>query len=178
MNTQSWLELLDDDNTPTTLLESDIGKKQSLEELLSITNNIQELPNINILKNQYKLCEYLKNNYKTYDTSIKLQIIESLLFISRTLCLKNNQKLVKHKILNNTSIPRSSYKFCINTNKCINYYHKNTMCNSQHFVYNKVFADIDSLKYFISNNIESTDIIISINTLLYVIDHMVKELTF
>ena len=97
----------------------------------------------------------------------------------------NLQKIV-HKVKNyNNYIPRCSYKFCNFKNECFyNYSQKTTnVCYQDHYVHNMVEADLIILKEYITlkfneNNlvVPNKEILKTINTLSFVIEHMYTEL--
>lgn len=86
----------------------------------------------------------------------------------------NSPSLLKKKPQN---IYRNSYKFCEFRHLCRFNYNKEQKCYAHHYVYELVYMDIsDILKY--ANNIDQNmmEIIKSINTITYVINHMSEEL--
>jgi hypothetical protein len=92
--------------------------------------------------------------------------------------------MFKHKTVDITTIPRSSYKFCNYNFECEFNYNvkKHYGCFAQHYVHNLVNADVDALKLFILNNKANfsskifDEIKKSVNTISYVISHMYEEL--
>jgi len=180
---ESWLNLIDN-----------VGSDKPLENTLAIdiTENVnksfdelKKQPHMDLLEMQYSLCKYLKDTYKKSDMLQSLKIIDTMMKISKILCIAYKQRIIRHKMYQN-SIPRSSYKFCNYEVNC-NYYKKHMQCNSQHFVHNKVYADLDSLRIHLLNNcvpnntelseyVNVNEMDISLNTLMFVVDHMVNEL--
>ena len=79
---------------------------------------------------------------------------------------------------------RCSYKFCNFKENCVyNYQKKNNHCYQDHFVHNMVSHDINILIDYIEQSYDNEDIIKpnkeilkSLNTLSFVINHMEQEL--
>jgi hypothetical protein len=130
------------------------------------------------------LCKYvLQNNFlnkKFFIDSLKL-----LFDLSKILSDKLNLKITKHKLSKKVkSIPRCSYKFCSFRDSCSYNYEKNkSACHADHYVHNRVCADVDSLINYINifypNNDtfnHNKEIMKCINTIYYVIKHMKTEL--
>jgi len=130
------------------------------------------------------LCKYvLQNNFLNKKFFIdSLQLIYEMSFI---LSNKLGLKVIKHKFNKKIkSISRCSYKFCCYRENCIYNYEKNkSSCNADHYVHNRICADIDSLISYVNyyyKNIETfnhnKEIMKCINTMYYVIKHMKTEL--
>lgn len=126
----------------------------------------------------------LQNNY--IDTEFFKNCIKILTKLSSILMQKLKQCEIVHKNKNfNNYIPRCSYKFCSFKEDCFYNYSNKTknICYQDHYVHNMVLADLLILdeyvnKYFNNNKIliPNKEILKSINTLSFVIDHMYLEL--
>jgi len=127
----------------------------------------------------------LQNNTLNYN--FFLDTLNFLFQLSEILRLRINQKEIIHdnKFINN-SISRCSYKFCNYKDSCVyNYNTKNkSQCYQDHYVHRMVSADLNILiDYIKSKNEDNEDYIVpnkeilkSINTLSFVINHMESEL--
>jgi hypothetical protein len=98
---------------------------------------------------------------------------------SEFLAKKINQDV--HRNIDTCRIIRSSYNFCIDGFQCTKFYKKNGNCSYHHYTHNMVSKDIISLHNFIRNNSEYSnqdlnEIVSSIRTIQYVINHMFSEL--
>jgi len=113
--------------------------------------------------------------------------LKYILYLSYILKSKLKQKnIILQQENKNNILTRCSYKFCNFKDKCNFYYKNNTKCYQDHFVHNMVCIDIEVLLTFIDNNYknmdtliqtkESKEILKSLNTLSYVINHMENEL--
>ena len=126
----------------------------------------------------------LQNNtleYTFFTTALKF-----LFDLSEILRIRIGQKEIVHdfKIINN-SISRCSYKFCNYKDICVyNYNTKNkSQCYQDHYVHKMVSADLIVLINYITVKygnetqiIPNKEILKSINTLSFVINHMENEL--
>lgn len=140
-----------------------------------------------LLENECKIIKLLakytlQNNYLDYPFMNKLMAF--LYNISENLRYRINLKPINHQLSNN-NIPRCSYKFCKYKERChYNYSNKkNNICYQDHFVHNMVSADISVLSQFLTKKYNENKIIIpnkeilkTINTLSFVINHMYDEL--
>jgi hypothetical protein len=115
-----------------------------------------------------------------------MSALKFLFELSEILRIRIGQKEIIHdsKIINN-SISRCSYKFCNYKDTCAyNYNTKNkSQCYQDHYVHRMVSADLLILieyittKYFNETQIiPNKEILKSINTLSFVINHMENEL--
>jgi hypothetical protein len=173
-------------------LESEYTTK--LEQLVLLCENTQEQDNIfkdlslNILQKELDIIKLLTkysllNNTLNYNFTVKS--LKILFDLSETLRIRLGQKsLINDKIIPET-ITRSSYKFCSYKDNCAyNYNSKDkNMCYQNHYVHNMVSADLNILiKYIVSKYTNETnishnkDILKTINTLSFVINHMESEL--
>ena len=173
----------------------------TLSEILSIDYNkinvrkLMEYQNImaNSLKGYIKQC--MDNNEKI-DYNLHIAKFNWLSNINNYLSTKLNLPNIPIKEINNKSkersiieIARSSYKFCEYSYDCEFNYPKNLKnvkkirgCYKQHFVYNFLKTDIDSLIEYL-DKIEKGTIQVNydelykcINTICYVINKMKDEL--
>jgi hypothetical protein len=168
--------------------------ESKLNELKSLCNDSELLSNIKtnysliILQKELEIIKLLTkysllNN--TLDYIFFLQSLNILLYLSETLRLRLEQKEIILDKNKGDIIKRCSYKFCSYKDNCTyNYNHKiKNQCYQDHYVHNMVSLDIKILikyitsKYDSKTNINHTkDILKTINTLSFVINHMESEL--
>lgn len=142
-----------------------------------------------ILEEEYNLVKLLSkynlhNNY--LKTDFFLNILDILLIINNILSKRLNLPEVVHKNKTISNfIPRCSYKFCNFKHECYyNYNLKNcNICYQDHYVHNMIKADLIILKKYIKNYFPENNVIIpnreilkSISTLNYVVEHMYLEM--
>ena len=161
------------ENICNNLDKVDSFNKNNSLEILKMENEIIFILNKYALQNNYL-------NYKFFTNCILfLKKLNNIL--KNRLCLpivKHNQK-IQFK-----SIPRCSYKFCNFKDSCTyNYDNSNNHCYQDHYVHNMVEADLNILinyiKMFFDDKkliVHNKEILKSINTLSYVINHMYEEL--
>lgn len=148
-------------------------KKKNSLEILKLENEIVFILNKYALQNNYL-------NYTFFNNCIcflkKLNnILKERLKLPK---IKHNQK-IQFK-----SIPRCSYKFCNFKDSCTyNYDNSHNYCYQDHYVHNMVEADLNILINYIKLYFDDKKLIVhnkeilkSINTLSYVINHMYEEL--
>jgi len=172
-------------------LEYDLKLKE-LEELCDdqeIINNIKLQNSLVILQKEVEIIKLLtkyalQNNQLNYTFFIKS--LKLLLDISEILRIRLGQKEIIHeKNYLPGNLPRCSYKFCNFKDTCS--YNYNTtiknQCYQDHFVHRMVSADltilieyIDKKNQDISFVIYNKEILKTINTLSFVINHMENEL--
>ena len=174
-------------------IESDYLAKLKILEVEC--NNINSIENykknnsLEILQKELYLIKLLKK-YSLQNNTLEFDFfIASLKFLyelSEILRLRIGQKEIIHDTKNaNSSISRCSYKFCNYKDTCVyNYNTKSkSQCYQDHFVHRMVSADLLELIEYITNKFENQQQIIpnkeilkSINTLSFVINHMESEL--
>ena len=128
----------------------------------------------------------LQNKKINYDFIMNsLKILHEL---SESLRIKIGQKNFNHEKMMSPPeymISRCSYKFCCYQDNCsYNYNFKiKNLCYQDHYVHNMVSTDLKILIDYIKNNygkdkivLHNKEILKTINTLSFVIDHMEKEL--
>jgi len=126
----------------------------------------------------------LQNN--TLEYNFFMAALKFLFDLSEILRVRIGQKEIVHdtKIING-SISRCSYKFCNYKDTCVyNYNTKNkSQCYQDHYVHRMVSADLLVLIDYITSKytdetqiIPNKEILKSINTLSFVINHMENEL--
>ena len=154
---------------------SDIKKLYENEKCLNILR--KELMTIKLLSKYSLQTNNLNNDFVIKCLNICFEL-------SEILRKKMNQKQIK--IINKKNIQRCSYKFCNFKENC-NYNYskkKNNYCYQDHYVHNMVSHDLLVLIYYIEDenfkninkNESLKEILKSINTLSYVINHMESEL--
>lgn len=153
-----------------------------------IIKNYQNIPALGILQKELEIIKLiskysLQNNYLSYDFIICS--LKYVLHLSEILRKKINQSELDIEPIDNIpGISRCSYKFCNFKETCTYNYNKtNNYCYQDHYVHNMVSHDIKILIEYIQTKYETTDkiqpnkeILKSINTLSYVINHMETEL--
>nr|QFG74478.1 MAG: hypothetical protein [Megaviridae environmental sample] len=145
----------------------------------------KDLTSLEILREQNKLIKILLKyclQSKHFELNLFNNILNILYKQSDLLRQRLNQKMLKVNKKTN-SIHRSSYKFCNFKNLCnYNYFKNKACCYQDHYVHNMVMLDINILLDYIKKSDgddlikKNKDILRSINTLNYVINHMLKEL--
>ena len=83
------------------------------------------------------------------------------------------------------TLVRSFYNFCERGPMCIGYYSlkREPTCTNQHYVHSILKYDIDSIKNFLESHRQDyqsflNDINVSLRTILFVINHMYKEINY
>lgn len=183
---------IDTPKDTTILMEEEYFEKLNKINLLINKNNLTEYSKKNSLQILEEsndiiklLSKYtLQNNYIDYKFFINtLNILYELSEILRIRL--NQEKYNKLKASGNNYLSRCSYKFCNFKEECYYNYNKKipSVCYQDHYVHNMVSLDIKTLKEYINNNKTNDSIIIpnkeilrSINTLCFVINHMYMEL--
>jgi len=197
----SWADIVNNelgdsfvDKQMSLVAENNVDKNIhiSIGEILAI--DITKITEIQLMEYQNYLTSQLRKYFKQcldkneiIDYDLHLPRIYWISEVSKYFSNKYNLKLSFHKVkvtVDLKSIPRSSYKFCEYGNECTANYNldSNEKCNSQHFVHNILYADIISLYNYLligkTANIvlDINEILKSINTISFVINHMYEEL--
>jgi len=123
---------------------------------------------------------------KNIDYDFIINSLNILFELSEALRIRLGQKEYdKIQQLSNNNISRCSYKFCCYQDNCTYNYNFNikNICNQDHYVHNMVSLDLKLLIDYIKIKYEKTKIVLhnkeilkTINTLSFVIEHMEKEL--
>lgn len=165
----------------------------NLNNICSDINYLNDIKNKNSLVILQKELEIIKlltkyalqNNqldYIFFHKSLKL-----LFELSEILRIRLNQKEIIHenKVFTPNNLPRCSYKFCSFKDTC-NYNYNITnknQCYQDHYVHRMVSADLAILIEYIEEKFKDIDFVIynkeilkTINTLSFVINHMENEL--
>jgi hypothetical protein len=172
-------------------LEYDMKLKE-LEELCDNQEFIDKIKSQNslvILQKEVDIIKLLtkyalQNNHLNYTFFIKS--LKLLLDISEILRNRLGQKEIIHeKIFTPGNLPRCSYKFCNFKDTC-SYNYNSTIknqCYQDHYVHRMVSADLTILIEYIDKKNQDSNFIIhnkeilkTINTLSFVINHMENEL--
>lgn len=179
-------------------LDSQIVKDKLTHILLTMHNlvntiDIEHVKNLDFVASY--LLKYIIQN-TICDISHIYELLDYLISVSRYLSFKIGNPISNadtKKIYVTSYITRSSYKFCEYVNTCqYNYPIKHKHCKgcfADHFVYNKLHKDCESLKFFIefinnknTNTCEpviiraNKEIVKCINTIHVVVKHMYDEL--
>ena len=156
--------------------------------ITNFKNEYNKKISLEILQKELSIIKLLsKYSLQTNNLDFKFvtKCLNLCLTLSEILRLKIKQKPIVINNQKNTIIQRCSYKFCNFKENCTyNYSKKKNYCYQDHFVHNMVSYDLDVLiKYINSDNFKNLkkndylkEILKSINTLSYVINHMENEL--
>lgn len=174
-------------------LESEYSQKLKEIEVLCLHKiQIENLKKDNSLKILQKELEIIKlltkyslqNNNLNYDFFVNA--LNLLFILSETLRNRLGQKeiVMEKKSYTEESISRCSYKFCNFKDSCnYNYNKSKNMCYQDHYVHNMVSADLKVVIDYIEQKYGETKMILhnkeilkTINTLSFVINHMESEL--
>lgn len=184
------------ENDETNIPISDIIEKEcgiiDTPQLLNYQTRIS-----NYLRNYFdQLANVLKQQNSFVNNTIeKENIIKYLSWLrnsTSTCCSRNHEQPKIHERQpkkgnhingqNGSFITRFSYKFCEYGPKCKFQYggREKHSCYQMHFVFPFVHADIDNIiKYIEANDersINISEVLISLNTISYVINHMKREM--
>ena len=167
-------------------------KLKEIEELCTNNEKIEKIKEENSLKILQKeldiiklLTKYsLQNNQLNYTFCINS--LKLLFILSETLRIRldQNEINVEKKNYPDDNISRCSYKFCNFKDSCnYNYNKTKNMCYQDHYVHNMVSVDLKILIDYIEQKYGDTKVVLhnkeilkTINTLSYVINHMENEL--
>jgi REP element-mobilizing transposase RayT len=154
-------------------------------------NNLKSKQSLIILQKELDIIRLI-TKYTLQNKNINYEFIMNclniLLGLSEILRIRLGQKDFNHdklQVSTENTISRCSYKFCCYQDNCsYNYNFKiKNLCYQDHFVHNMVSADLRILIDYIKTKYSQTKIILhnkeilkTINTLSFVIDHMEKEL--
>ena len=156
-------------------------------ELLEIKNNYENQKCLKILQKELLIIKLLSKyalQTNNLDNNFIIKCLKICFELSEILRKKINQKQIK--IINKKNIQRCSYKFCNFKENC-NYNYskkKSNYCYQDHYVHNMVSHDLLALIFYIeadefkniNKNENMKEILKSINTLSFVINHMESEL--
>jgi len=167
-------------------------KLKEIELLCNNVDNIEIVKKENSLKILQKeldvirlLTKYsLKNNQLNY--TFFMNALKLLYNLSESLRNRIGQKeiLIEKKNYTDDNISRCSYKFCNFKDSCnYNYNKTKNLCYQDHYVHNMVSADLKVLMDYIEQKYgndqvvaHNKEILKTINTLAFVINHMESEL--
>ena len=181
-------------NNKINIMEESYNTK--INEFMIIFNNYDEYINnikskscLNIIQQELNIIKILTKytlENKILDLDFYIPCLNLLLGLSEILRLKFNQKEIINNSNNNiTNLYRCSYNFCNYQDNCNFYYsnYNNKKCYQDHYVHNMVSNDIKILLDYINKNKNNNGIILynkevlkTINTLSFVINHMETEL--
>jgi len=176
------------DNIETKIENMENDYNEQINQINNINNINSYISNISNDKSLFLLQEELKHikllsKYSLINNNIDINFMKKtlniILSISEILRKRLNQKELFNK---NNNINRGSYNFCNYKENCSHLYErKKHKCYHDHYVHNMVSLDIknlinylNKLKNISKNN--SKEILKTINTLSYVINHMESEL--
>ena len=169
-----------------------VDKLKEIEVLCDNEEEIKKFNNLNSLKILQKELEVIKLltkyslennqlNYNFFTNALKL-----LLNLSEILRIRIGQAEIniEKKIYVDDNISRCSYKFCNFKDACnYNYNKSKNLCYQDHYVHNMVSGDLKILIDYIEQKYgevmivcHNKEILKTINTLSYVINHMESEL--
>ena len=152
-----------------------------------IKKNFEDKKCLHILQKELLIIKLLSKyslQSQNLDNNFVIKCLKICFELSEILRQKINQKQIK--ILSKKNIQRCSYKFCNFKENC-NYNYskkKNNYCYQDHYVHNMVSHDLLVLIYYIEDeefktinkNESLKEILKSINTISFVINHMESEL--
>ena len=177
------INLLEEEYNNSLEKINNLSDKEDIESFFKSENSLFLLETqLEIIK---LLSKYtLQNNYLNYEFFVKC--INLLIKSSTVLSERLKQPEISHKSKVVTNyLPRCSYKFCNFKNECFYNYNVKTknVCYQDHYVHNMVLADLIILLDYINlkfsqNNlvVPNKEILKTINTLSFVIEHMYSEL--
>ncbi len=174
-------------------IESDYLEKLKILEIecnnINSIDNYKKKNSLDILQKELDVIKLLtkyslQNN--TLEFNFFIAALRFLYELSEILRIRIGQKEIVHDTKNgNVSISRCSYKFCNYKDACVyNYNVKNkSQCYQDHYVHRMVSADLLVLIDYVTTKFENQlqiipnkEILKSINTLSFVINHMENEL--
>lgn len=201
INSNSWAALvnseLGESITDKELIKSitektvnNYHKEQQLNTGEIMALDIKKITDTKLLEYQTYISGQLRKYFKQclekrddIDYKLHLPKVVWLADVSKHFSDKQNLKYSLHKNVNDIkSIPRSSYKFCEYGHECQFNYGNKAGCYAQHYVHNLIYSDIISLCQYLEfgyksgEKINLEEIIKSINTISYVMNHMHEEL--
>ena len=159
--------------------------KQSYQNI--DVNYYKTLTSLELIQKEAEIIKVILK-YSLLNSELNITIIENslsyLLVLSDILKDRLNQK-DNFVNLKNSELYRCSYKFCNFKGKCNYYYNKknSNKCYQDHYVHNRVSFDVKILLQYIESLPvteklfkQNKDILKTLNTLAYVINHMENEL--
>ena len=144
-------------------------------------------PSLTIIQKEVELIKLI-SKYSLQNNKLEFNFIilclKSLFVLSEILRNRLKLQLIVLSKQNKHTMVRCSYKFCNFKDSCVyNYNKKGHCCYQDHYVHNMVSHDISALIMYIesNNNVDemithNKEILKSINTLSFVINHMETEL--
>lgn len=179
-------------NIETKIKNQEQEYNDNIDYLSSLFNNndevtqIKQLTSLEILQKEYNIIKLI-SKYSLQNNNVnKVFLINSLnllLDLSNFLKDKINMKHIEKLNQNKVGINRCSYKFCSFKENCLyNYKKKNNCCYQDHYVHNMVSHDLLILIEYIESTYNeeiikpNKEILKSLNTLSFVINHMCNEL--
>jgi hypothetical protein len=156
-------------------------------DILDIKKKYEDKNSLHILQKELLIIKLLSKyslQSQNLDNDFVIKCLKICFELSEILRKQINQKQIK--ITNKKNIQRCSYKFCNFKENC-NYNYskkKNNYCYQDHYVHNMVSHDLLVLIYYIEDdefesinkNESLKEILKSINTISFVINHMELEL--
>lgn len=190
------INIKSDDIIENKLIQIENDYELKLVELESVCNNpdiINEYKtksSLVILQKEVEIIKLitkyaLQNNHLDYLFFYK--VLQTLFQLSEILRLRLDQKELVHeiKVITSDNLPRCSYKFCNYKDTCTYNYNLTvkSQCYQDHYVHRMVSADLCVLIKYIDQKLKDNNFIIhnkeilkTINTLSFVINHMENEL--
>lgn len=171
--------------------ESEYLKKlDKIKLLIENDININDIYNLTVLEILQKELEIIKliSKYSLQNNNVDKIFLINTLNIILKLSTHLQHKIKQKDIINvkqfKVGLVRCSYKFCSFKENCVyNYQKKNNNCYQDHFVHNMVSHDIKILIDYIEQSYDTEtvikpnkEILKSLNTLSFVINHMEQEL--
>lgn len=203
----SWASITEKIISETKTINDQVLQNNGKQIDSEYKNKIIKMPINDILQINYireplwELIEYqnivanhirksIKNRIESVNNEIsKDEIIERmywLLKINSHFSDTLNLPLIQQKLCTNNIISRSSYKLCEHSSDCeFNYPSKCVKkirgCYKQHYVFNYLKVDIESIIMYLNNigindNINFDELMKCMNTICFVINHMKNEI--
>ena len=167
-----------------------LDKIKEIKETYNIDTLHQQYsnkPSLTIIQKEVELIKLI-SKYSLQNNKLEFNFIilclKSLFVLSEILRNRLKLQLIVLSKQNKHTMVRCSYKFCNFKDSCVyNYNKKGHCCYQDHYVHNMVSHDISALIMYIesNNNVDemithNKEILKSINTLSFVINHMETEL--
>jgi hypothetical protein len=182
-----WTNLLDSNKTDIIFESSTTNIPKSKNKSVNIKNldicqiiilNQNNLNSKDLIDAQQQIFWKIKENFALYKNNL-IPFLSWILNASSILANRANVHYNTNNCNHDSKIIRSSYKFCELMDHCqYNYSKNNHGCKYHHYVHNNVYCDVLSIiNHINSGQFNEIEIIKSINTLWFVVNHMFIEIS-
>ena len=191
------IEMIDSTKNITTVenkidtIETDyiekINELKQMKDIKNFNTIYSKMKSLELIQKELEIIRLvskysLQNNKLEFDFIISC--LKFLFQLSELLRIRLKQPIITISNTNNTGIVRCSYKFCNFKDSCVyNYSKKGNCCYQDHYVHNMVSGDLRVLLDYIEQKYgeikivyHNKEILKTINTLSFVINHMENEL--